>query len=166
MSLTRRPKDIKKGKKKKEAENMLKIRCNYEMSNLLSAIDLVKYGESITASSRGYSVPESTITAHIRGKYSMKKPEPCTILSEIEEEDLEKWIFHCAKQGFPVTKELLVDSLQLLLVYVKRENPFKNGIPGRHWYEGFLRIYPNVSKRLTENVSLRRAQISEIDIRE
>lgn len=40
-----------------------------------------------------------------------------------------------------------------------------NSVPGHHWYVGFLKRHTNVAKRLTENVSQRRAEVSETDIR-
>lgn len=156
----------KSNAKKKKMPKSIRKRCNYNRECLFSAINMVKHGDSIAASSRRYNVPESTIRAHIQGKYSDKKPGPNTILSEKEEENLVKWIFHCAEQGFPVTKELLIESVRLLLIQLKRKNSFANGVPGRHWYEGFLRRHNNVSKRLSENVSLRRAKVSESHIRE
>jgi len=66
---------IKKNKcnKKKVSQGGIKKRCNYDKDNLLRAINIVKHGESIAAASRRYNVPESTIRAHVKGKYSMKK---------------------------------------------------------------------------------------------
>lgn len=64
----------------------MKKKCNYD--NLLRAINIVKHGESIAAASRSYNVPESTIRAHVKGKYSMKKLGPHTILSETEKKIL------------------------------------------------------------------------------
>jgi len=121
-----------KCKKKKVSQGGIKKRCNYDKDNLLRAINIVKHGESIAAASRRYNVPESIIRAHVKGKYSMKKPGPHTVLSETEEKNLVKWIFHCAEKGFPITKEHLLESVRLLFIELGRENPFTNGIPGRH----------------------------------
>lgn len=143
----------------------IKKRSFYGGKNLLSAVNEVSHGNSIAAASRRYSVPESTIRARIKGKYSDKKPGPHTVLSETEEKNLVNWIFHSAERGFPVTKELLIESVRLLLIQLKRRNPFANGTPGRHWFEGFLKRHTNVSKRLTENISLRREKNSGMDIR-
>ncbi|KYM97839.1 hypothetical protein ALC62_11464 [Cyphomyrmex costatus] len=49
---------------------------------------------------------------------------------------------------------------------LKKENPFVDGQPGRHWYKGFLRRYPMLRKRICENVSLSRALVSEDSVRQ
>jgi len=97
---------------------------NYDKDNLLRAINIVKHGESIAAASRRYNVLESIIRAHVKGKYSMKKLGPYTILSETEEKNLVKWIFHCAEQGFPITKEYLLESIRLELHRARERKSF------------------------------------------
>lgn len=62
----------------------------------------------------------------------LEKNGPCSILTKEEEQNL--WITLLSERGFPVTKNLLLDSVHLLLKTVKRENPFTNGRPGRHWF--------------------------------
>ncbi|XP_076287355.1 uncharacterized protein LOC143212418 [Lasioglossum baleicum] len=150
----------------KESKVKCTKRSTYGSENLRNAINEVRQGNSIAAASRIYNVPQSTIRARVQGKYCDKKPGPNTVLSEQEEDSLVKWIFHCGDQGFPVTKEHLLQSVQLLLAELKRQNPFPNGVPGRHWYEGFLRRHTDISRRLSENVTLSRARVSDIGISE
>nr|XP_033334385.1 uncharacterized protein LOC117225161 [Megalopta genalis] len=156
-------KDSEENKKKSKMKG---VRSNYGAENLINAVNEVMKGNSVAASSRLYNVPQSTIRAHVQGKHSNKKPGPNTVLSEEEEDRLVKWIFHCGDQGFPITKEHLLQSVQLLLVELKRQNPFTNGVPGRHWYEGFLRRHNKIATKLSENVTLNRAKVSETSMKQ
>ncbi|KAJ8946287.1 hypothetical protein NQ314_008912 [Rhamnusium bicolor] len=40
-----------------------------------------------------------------------------------------------------------------------------DGRPGRHWYEAFLKRHPEVSQRMSQNLTSNRANVSEENIR-
>ena len=137
----------------------------YSRINLVDAVNNVREGESIASTSRTYGVPKSTLRARVQGKYADKKPGAQTILTEKEESDLVEWIFKSARDGFPITKDQLFESVRLYVVSVKQNYPFKDNMPGRHWFERFISRHKNVSQRLTENVSLCRAKVTELGLR-
>lgn len=70
------------------------------------------------------------------------------------------------KAGFPVTKTQLIESVTELLKTLGRENPFKDGVPGRHWYKGFLKRHKEISCRVSQNLTKARADVTEIGIRD
>ena len=70
-----------------------------------------------------------------------------------------------AKREFPITKEQLLDSVALLIKELKRPNKFSNGRPGRHWYDGFLRRQPQITARMSQNLCVARASITETSIK-
>lgn len=158
-------KHAQKTKEKSKQFILKKKRCCYKKENLNLAVEEALKGISVAEVSRKYQVPESTIRAKKIGKYANKRPGPSTILSADEEKELENWIFVCTDRGFPVTKHQLVESVKLLCDSDKRKTPFKSNRPGRSWYEAFLKRHPNISQRITENVSLSRAKVSEFHIR-
>jgi len=86
-------------------------------------------------------------------------------LTSEEENDLVKWILCASSQGFPVTKDTLLNSIQLMLSQYKKITLFTNNYPGCHWFETFLWHHNNLNKRMTENLSLSRAIISEEALR-
>ncbi|XP_072389487.1 uncharacterized protein [Diabrotica undecimpunctata] len=88
-----------------------------------------------------------------------------TILTGEEENILVKWMMTIAEQGFPATKLQLIDSVQILIKNLKRENPFKDGRPGRHWFEGFMRRHPELTRRISQNLTNARAKVTEEKIR-
>ena len=132
---------------------------------MLHALKEVKRGESIAGVSRKYRIPESTLRAKKENKYADKKPGPASVLSTEEEEEVVNWIFHCCKAGFPVTKSQLLISVQGICKILKKTNPFTDDIPGRSWYESFLKRHPEISTRISENVCLNRAKVTEQSLR-
>lgn len=63
--------------------------------------------------------------------------------------------------GFPVTKDLLLHSVQKFILNLERKNKFKKGLPGRHWYEGFLKRHPLMTKRVCQTLTTARIGVTE-----
>ncbi|XP_044593991.1 uncharacterized protein LOC123271668 [Cotesia glomerata] len=151
--------------KNKKSKVIKRTRCNYDKANLKLAVEEVLNGKTTAEVSRKYNVPESTIRAKKQCKYNDKPPGPSTVLSNIEENELVEWIFYCCKQGFPVTKQKLLDSVKLLCDNDDRKTPFVDNKPGRSWYEAFIKRHPQVPEIVSENLSVTRAKVTEIGIR-
>lgn len=138
----------------------------YSKEDLKKAIHAVKNGMPCFTASKQFRVPRVTLYYKVTGKYAVDaKSGTSTILTSEEEHLLTEWIISVGKTGFPVTKDQLLDSVTLLIKKLNRDNNFTNGHPGRHWYEGFLRRHPEISKRMTQNLTSTRASVSEISIR-
>lgn len=141
-----------------------KRRKNYALENVELALKDIRSGKSIAECSRVYGIPESTLRDKKYNIYSKEKPGPSTILSESEENEIVEWIIECCEKGFPVTKNQLLASVEVICLKTGRKNSFKNNKPGRHWFENFMKRHPEISKRLAENVSLNRAKVSDLNI--
>lgn len=88
------------------------VRLKYEEKQMLSALQSIKDGKSVSEASKLYNVPRSTLWDKYRGRVPVeRKMGPDTILTEEEEKQLVKWMFEVAKLGFPVTKHQLLDSV-------------------------------------------------------
>lgn len=154
-----------KKNKKNKYKSRKNRRLNYNRADVELAVKEVLSGIKIAEASRKYHIPESTIRARKLGKYSDKPPGPSTVLSNAEENELVEWITYCCKQGFPVTKNKLVENVKILCDHDNRETPFLNNKPGRSWLEGFLRRHANLSERISKNLSITRAKVTEDQIR-
>ncbi|XP_051155671.1 uncharacterized protein LOC127278152 isoform X3 [Leptopilina boulardi] len=141
-------------------------RCTYSRENLLLAVEEVKKGMSVAGMARKYNVPESTIRSKRDNKYADKKPGPATVLTTQEEDEIANWIFLCCQRGFPVTKNQLLESVEVICQKIKREIPFSNGKPGRSWFEGFLKRHPQISKSFFDNSSINKANVTEESLEE
>jgi len=88
-----------------------------------------------------------------------------TVLTEEEEEIIVRWIIKIGRAGFPVTKDQVISSVTKVVQKLNRPNPFKDGIPGRFWWEGFERRHPQLSIRVPQNLTLSRATVTESQLR-
>lgn len=149
----------------KVSNNEKQRKLPYSKDSLLLAVEEVRNGKSIAGTSKKYNIPETTIRAKRDNKYADKNPGPSTVLTSNEEAEIVNWIFFCCKTGFPITKNQLLESVLVICQNIKRNNPFKDGKPGRTWYEAFLRRHPEISERISENVCVNRAKVSEESLR-
>ena len=154
---------------KKETKQMATKKTSknqYTDESIRNAINAVSRGVSVRAASKQYHIPFSTLRCKYKGIYPIgKKSGPQTILTNNEEARLVQWILFVGSKGFPLTKNMLLDSVALLIKQLKRENPFNGGRPGRHWFEGFLKRHPELSIRTPQNLNQRRANLTEEQLR-
>ncbi|XP_020294258.1 uncharacterized protein LOC109859930 [Pseudomyrmex gracilis] len=137
----------------------------YSKEAMLKALEAVKSGTFINAASRLYNIPRSSIHSKVINKYSRDKPGPSSVLSDLEESDLVKWILFMSSRGCPVTKDHLINSVAMIVKKLNKPNPFVDDRPGRYWYAAFLKRHPELSKRMCKNVTLSRALVSETSVR-
>uniref|UniRef100_A0A2H1WY43 SFRICE_022156 n=1 Tax=Spodoptera frugiperda TaxID=7108 RepID=A0A2H1WY43_SPOFR len=114
--------------------------------------------------SKSYNVPRGTIQSRLR-KPCKDLPGPRPVLSTEEEEVLVQWVVDCCRKGFPKRKSDLQLSVASFLKKSGRENPFKDDIPGKKWYDLFMRRHPELSERTAEAVTSASANVSEKDIK-
>lgn len=142
-------------------------RLQYTEECMTKAVEAVKNGKmSAYRAHKEYGVPRTTLLDKVKGRVPVeRKIGADTVLTKEEENLLVKWIFHVSQCGFPITKQQLIDSVQILVKNLDRENNFNNGRPGRKWYEGFLNRHADVSTRVSQNLTNARSNVSEDKIR-
>lgn len=141
-------------------------RFQYDEEQMKKALDDVKNGMSLNLAAKIHGVPRMTLSDKHKGKSpSVRKMGPSAVLTRDEESHLVKWILHLSDMGFPVNKEHLLDSVQMLLKEMGRPTPFTHGKPGRHWYEGFRKRNPVLTERVSQNLTRTRAGVTEKNIR-
>ncbi|KAI4472143.1 homeobox-like domain superfamily [Holotrichia oblita] len=122
---------------------------NYSVEDMKQAISAVKCGASVSWASKEYKIPRITLLYKVKGKYDVEcRMGPETTLTWDEEKLLVKWL-------------LTIASLEKL----NRANKFKNNRPGNKWYKSFLKRHPELSERVTQNLTKGRSEVTEQKLR-
>lgn len=128
--------------------------------SMAAAVDAVKQeGKTLRAASRLYNVPLETLRRRVTGSVELDcKPGPKTVLSKEEEDRLVEYCVEMADRGFGLMRE---DVMRLAFQIAERtkphDHPFKDGLAGRGWYEGFRSHHPNLTVRSPQPLSYCRA---------
>lgn len=136
----------------------------YSEENVKQALAAIEAGMTITAAGKEFNIPRQTLSDKVNKKHLGavgKQP----ILTEDEESFLAEWIINSAKQGFPVTKEQLCNSVKGILDDLQRPNPFQDNRPGRDWYDRFMKRNPEISLRMSQNLTKQRSKVTEEHVR-
>ncbi|XP_071642849.1 uncharacterized protein [Temnothorax longispinosus] len=152
---------------KKKGPKKVYERFKYTEKDMEEALKAARNGMSISTAAATYNVPKSTL----HGRYTCKVPNqrkmgPKSILTEAEEDRLEKWILGKAQVGFPMHPDEVKDAVQRVIEECPRENPFKNNRPGEKWMDLFLKRHPEIRKKNTEIISKARACVTEEGLRQ
>ena len=104
--------------------------------------DITQGRRKLREAVRYYSIPESSIRAWKIGKVSSKKSGTPTVLTPEEETALVAWYETCQKVAHCVSLTLLKCKVQQICN--GRPTPFRNGIPGKHWWRFFCKRHPKI----------------------
>lgn len=120
---------------------------------------------SIREAAKKFNVPKSTLNDKARGVAPVaRKMGPKTILNSNIENKIVQCLFTLADAGFPISKQQLLDNVADLMS--KEEvNPFKDGGPGKKWFQLFRTRHPTISMRVAQNISKSRAKVTESNLR-
>ena len=119
----------------------------------------------VWTAAKKYGVPRITLKYKVEGKSPMeRKMGPQTILSYEEETFIPNWVLKTAEAWFPVTVKQLQDSVQRLMNDLRRDNPFADNHPGRTWIQGFLSRNGNISKCISQNLTVPRTSVTQENI--
>lgn len=139
----------------------------YDADNLKNALFEVRENKmKIREACRRFNVPKTTLLDRLSGRVSdtLKKPGPPPLLSVEGEERIKNWVINLAKCGFPVKKEMLLNTVSKIASDTN-PNLFKNGVPQQTWYLNFLKRNPEISLKEAESINKARALITEEFIR-
>uniref|UniRef100_A0A1B0CYG9 Uncharacterized protein n=1 Tax=Phlebotomus papatasi TaxID=29031 RepID=A0A1B0CYG9_PHLPP len=138
----------------------------YDRTGLEKALAAVRNGtHSIRGASKAFHVPKTTLIDKLSGKSPEKRWNGGhTLLAQDEEEVIVKWIIESANNGQPVTKDHLLESVEMLCRATNKPTGHDSYRPGRKWYRSFLRRHPRISVRISQNLSHTRATVTKEDI--
>jgi hypothetical protein len=139
-------------------------RFQYTPEDLKNAIDaIISQTLSYRQAAQHYKVPKGTLETHVKNKCARKGK--LTVLTSLEEDMIVNWLLNASDRGFPATKTQLMNSVQMFLNRELRTTVFKNNKPGRDWYGRFMGRHPELSLRISQNLSKSRSILSEAAIR-
>lgn len=143
-----------------------KEKKKYTEENLIKALNAIRDdGMPKNKAATTFGIPRSTLQFRLSEKFKKPGYGPETVLTANEEKELVHWVLECYRKGFPVRKQELQQSVKIFLDNEPRENPFINNLPGRKWYQAFLKRHPQLTERKPEGVALASAVVNEENIR-
>ena len=119
---------------------------------------------SLRVAEERFSIPKSTIHDHVAGKCSKSGAGRPTVLTADEETSIVRSCQELAQSGFGVDRMMVNRVVRDYLQQQGRENPFKDGVPGKKWWQGFLKRWPTLSERKPQHFPTNRAQASTPDV--
>ena len=140
---------------------------NYSNSDIENALKELRSGRiSKRAIVKKFKIPRSTLLDIASGKSSKtiqpKGRDP--YLTKEGEEEVYQWILKSAAAGFPVKKYRLCLTVQKIIKDLKIKTPFKGDKPGRKLLRVFLNRHSDLSQKIAENISKRRAVVTEENV--
>ena len=138
----------------------------YSKEDLRNAVEEVKSGAgvSIRGTAQKYGIPRSTLHDHISGRHEQVGKGGPTVLTSTEEREIALTCMSLGEIGFGLTRDLVEI---VLFEYIKEQqipNPFPSGIPGRDWWQRFMKRWPCLSERKPQHLSKSRAKASHPEI--
>lgn len=115
---------------------------------------------SIRRAAEIYDLPKSTLYDHTHGHKTKCRAGRLTILTELEEKTIVRSCQELAQLGFGIDRHTMGAVVRNYLLAQGRETPFKDGVPGRKWWTGFLRRWPSLSERKPQHFPSNRAEAS------
>ena len=74
-------------------------------------------------------------------------PGKQTVIPKAAEGKLVACMKAAAHMGVGLTKKQIISKAAQLTSSMKLKTPFKNGVPGKDWAQGFLKRHPDISLR-------------------
>lgn len=152
---------------KKNNNEKRKEKSTYTVEDMLRAMDLVITKKlSYEDASSQCNVPKTTLFSKVKEKSAVDAHKGFkTDLTAEQENRIANWIIEMGKKGCPVTKKTLLDSVEELVKLTGQQTSFKDGRPGRKWYDGFMKRHENLSVRTPQQLTKARASVTEEKVR-
>ncbi|XP_060600129.1 uncharacterized protein LOC132753652 [Ruditapes philippinarum] len=125
-----------------------------------AAIDVIKSGQmSLRKASQHYGIPKSTLSDRLTGKVASdaKSGRPPTVPLDVEA-DIVGRVTTAAGCGFGITRRDFLIKTGRLCQKMGLKTPFKNGIPGKGYFQGLKRRHPSIVIRKPEKLGTSRAR--------
>ncbi|KAJ8039126.1 Tigger transposable element-derived protein 2 [Holothuria leucospilota] len=134
----------------------------YNQDTVKKAVEAVVRKElSLNKASKLYGIPRTTIQDKVKGLVPVEaRSGPKTNLTMEEEDKLVSWATHMNEIGYGQTKRELQLVVKKILDQDGRKTQFANNLPGRDWWQRFLKRHPQLTERQGEALGKERAQLS------
>ena len=126
-----------------------------------AAVKVASHGQqSLRIAGNRFDIPKSTLHDHLTGRMTHTGAGRPTVLAEAEEKAIVRSCQELAQCGFGLDRTTVGLVVKAYLEEEERENLFKDDIPGKHWWQGFLRHWPCLTERKPQHMPSARAQSS------
>ena len=116
----------------------------YSPTKVSAAVEMVRSGAmSKRKAAQSFGIPRTTLIDKLSGKAPLGSipGKPC-VLSHAEERVLVDFVKRMADIGYPLKRQELLIEVKKVLDADGRRNPFKDNLPGNHWFKGFSKRQP------------------------
>ena len=132
---------------------------------MVGAIKSVEDGMSLRAASRMYNVPLETLRRRVNGSVDIDcRPGPSSVLSKEEEDALALYIVKMVEMGFGLSREDVMRVAFVIAEKTGKKHPFKDGMAGRGWFDGFRARHPKLTLRTPQPLLYNRALGGNADV--
>jgi hypothetical protein len=154
-----RSKAAKAQLKKGQAQAAKGTRRRYNNAAMERAIqDYKSKAKTLRQCAKVYAVPYTTLQNKVNSMYQNENSGRPQLLSTAVEQFLAASIINLAEWGFGVNKDEVIKFVAGYLINTNKTDLFPNGIPGRKWYEGFMKRHPILTKRIAQSLPANRAK--------
>lgn len=132
----------------------------YTSESMDAAVEAVREkGISRHEAARIHGVPYGTLRDKLNGSHS-KTVGGQTVLSRDQEADLRECIRIAGEWGFPFTPDSVATLVKSFLDSNRIITKFRDNIPGKDWFDSFMKRSETLTTRWSENIKRNRAKVS------
>lgn len=124
-------------------------------------IEAVNNGSSLRAASSAYQMTTTALFNHLKNPSIKTKTGPATLLTEIEESKLYRYISGCAERGSPLSSADVCDAASKLF---RLRNRSDARVLGKGWFQSFKTRH-KLSFRIPDKISKASANVNPENIK-
>ena len=141
--------------KKKNTESHLQ----WSDENMANAIREVQAGQlSVYSAGKKYGIPQPTRCRHFKNPIAVMKVGRTPILTPAEEEEIIMTCTIFGEWGFGLSRQEIINVVSEIIKSIHCPTTFKNGTPESHWWNGFMRRHPELTKQKPQSLQMVRAK--------
>lgn len=126
------------------------------------AVDTMQ--SSLRVAEERFDVPKSTIHDHVTGRSKKAGAGSPLVLTIEEEKSIVRSCQELDQSGFGIDRIIVGRVVRDYLHSQERDTPFRDGVPGKKWRQGFLRRWPSLSERKPQHFPITRAKASTPEV--
>ena len=128
--------------------------CRYDRDKIAAAVAACRAGMSVRKASGHFGIPRSTLCDRLTGKIAddAAPGKPPVIPREAEAKIAES-VFEAADKGFGMSRLTVMKKAGDVCKKVGIRTPFRHGIPGKDWWQGFKKRNNQVALRKPEKLT-------------
>ena len=111
-----------------------------------------------------YGIPPTTLHDHVSGKCSKVGAGGPTVMTYAEEREIALTCMTLADMGYGLTRDVVAGIVHDYLCENAIPNPFTEGVPGKDWWQRFMKRWPCLSERKPQHLSTKRADAGITEI--